>query len=195
MESRKKWKMNHKDKVAAYGKEYGKRYREEHRDEIAEKKREYMKSYYQRKKEEIKAKTNAYYHANHEKCKERNKQYRDTHKEERKKYVEANKEKKKQAQIEYYKIPINRAKNLLRCYKRMDRDRGFGDVCDFDGAWIVENIFAQHCAHCGETDWLKIGCNRLDNTKGHTKDNVEPCCRSCNAKLTPRPWATNKGEQ
>jgi hypothetical protein len=25
-----------------------------------------------------------------------------------------------------------------------------------------------------------IGCDRLDNDKGHTKDNVVPCCVSCN---------------
>lgn len=28
-----------------------------------------------------------------------------------------------------------------------------------------------------------IGCNRLDNNRPHTEDNVEPCCYECNAKL------------
>ena len=49
--------------------------------------------------------------------------------------------------------------------------------------WIVENIFSQPCAHCGENNWEKIGCNRLDNDKPHTKDNVEPCCKECNDRL------------
>ena len=26
----------------------------------------------------------------------------------------------------------------------------------------------------------KIGCDRVDNSKGHTKDNVVPCCITCN---------------
>lgn len=66
----------------------------------------------------------------------------------------------------------------------MDEDRGFGkDALDFDSEWMIENILLKPCVHCGETDWTKIGCNRIDNTKPHTKDNVEPCCRNCNCKL------------
>ena len=78
---------------------------------------------------------------------------------------------------------MGKAFDRLYCYKRMDEKNGFGDVIDFDARWIVENIFSKPCAHCGETDWHKIGCNRLDNSKPHTKDNVEPCCVDCNKKL------------
>lgn len=28
-----------------------------------------------------------------------------------------------------------------------------------------------------------MDCNRIDNSKPHTKDNVEPCCKSCNSRL------------
>ena len=49
--------------------------------------------------------------------------------------------------------------------------------------WIIKNIFSRPCAHCGETDWRKLGCNRLDNSKPHTMDNCEPCCLKCNNRL------------
>lgn len=73
----------------------------------------------------------------------------------------------------------HRATMLLCEYNRADkrRNRGKGDLTT---QWIVDNIFSKPCAHCGKTGWEVIGCNRLDNSKPHTKDNVEPCCRSCN---------------
>ena len=52
-----------------------------------------------------------------------------------------------------------------------------------DARWIVENIFTHKCAHCDESDWRKIGCNRIDNDLPHIKSNVEPCCKKCNDEL------------
>ena len=82
----------------------------------------------------------------------------------------------------YNSTPIGRASHLLSNYNRNDRkyDRGKGDLT---AQWIVDNIFAKPCAHCGKTGWNVIGCNRLDNSKPHTKDNVEPCCNECNNRL------------
>lgn len=51
---------------------------------------------------------------------------------------------------------------------------------DFDGKWIVDNIFTNECIYCGESDWHKLGCDRKDNSKPHTKDNVVCCCTRCN---------------
>ena len=84
--------------------------------------------------------------------------------------------------IEKRKTPLGRATHLLDMYKISDRkmDRGDGDLTP---EWIVEHIFSQPCTHCGKTGWKVIGCNRLDNSKPHTKDNVEPCCGECNKKL------------
>lgn len=78
--------------------------------------------------------------------------------------------------------PQYRAKWLLSSYNTMDRNNALGRG-DLTAQWIVENIFTKPCAHCGITGWDVIGCNRLDNTKPHTKDNVEPCCLDCNVKL------------
>ena len=48
--------------------------------------------------------------------------------------------------------------------------------------FISKNSFTQPCTHCGKTRWNVIGCNRIDNSKPHTMDNVEPCCKECNRK-------------
>lgn len=83
----------------------------------------------------------------------------------------------------YRETPMGRALNLLGQYREMDRRNGFGDCIDFDARWIVENIFTQKCKYCDESDWRKLGCNRIDNSKPHTKDNVEPCCWKHNTEL------------
>lgn len=44
--------------------------------------------------------------------------------------------------------------------------------------WMIDNIIKKPCVHCGDTN--RIGCDRIDNNKGHTKDNVVPCCYECN---------------
>lgn len=82
----------------------------------------------------------------------------------------------------YRRTPMGKAINLLCRYNEEDEKRR-GCKGDITAQWIVDNIFTKPCAHCGESDWTKIGCNRLDNSKPHTIDNVEPCCRKCNAKL------------
>lgn len=89
---------------------------------------------------------------------------------------EKSKKWKEAHQIEYRAIMLNSH------YKIEDEkyNRGKGNLTT---KWIIDNIFSQPCAHCGKKGWQIIGCNRLDNSKPHTKDNVEPCCRECNAKL------------
>ena len=83
----------------------------------------------------------------------------------------------------YRKTPKGRAMMLISNYIRNDRNNGFGEVIDFDTEWMIENVLSKPCAHCGKEGWDIIGCNRLDNSRGHTKDNVEPCCRECNISL------------
>lgn len=108
---------------------------------------------------------------------EYNREYRKSHLEYYKKYRETHKNIKK-----YELSMLSRASKLLYAYKKSDEkyNRGEGDLTS---KWIVENIFSKPCVHCGETDWTKIGCNRLDNSKPHTEDNVEPCCMKCNRSL------------
>ena len=102
-----------------------------------------------------------------------------------------NKERKKKSNEEYrkthphkiYKLtPKSRASKLLYAYNQADikANRGLGDLTT---KWIIDNIFTQPCTYCGKTGWDIVGCNRIDNSKPHTKDNVEPCCGKCNIRL------------
>ena len=48
---------------------------------------------------------------------------------------------------------------------------------DLELNWVREFV-KQPCIYCEDTE--DIGLDRIDNTKGHTKDNVVPCCYACN---------------
>ena len=99
-----------------------------------------------------------------------------------KQWREKNKDYDRQRHLDYIHTPIGRASHLIQHYKIEDKKHNRGD-CTLTKEWIVDNIFTKPCAHCGKTGWEVIGCNRLDNSKPHTPDNVEPCCEKCNKKL------------
>lgn len=107
-------------------------------------------------------------------------------KEYQRKWFENHREKQKEYRIKRRSTPLGRAEHLIGDYKLADKNanRGEGDLTK---EWIVDNILSKPCAHCGIEGWKVIGCNRLDNSKPHTMDNVEPCCRRCNSKLQGRP--------
>lgn len=75
--------------------------------------------------------------------------------------------------------PLDRTKasKMISAYKHKDSKNGT-TICDIDIDWMISNITTKPCIYCGDTD--KIGCDRIDNSKGHTKDNVVPCCFDCN---------------
>lgn len=103
-----------------------------------------------------------------------------------KKWRNKNKEHISKYSKEYAKTKMGRASSLVNAYnnadKKANRDKG-----NLTAQWVIENIFSKPCVHCGETDWHKLGCNRLDNSKPHTIDNVEACCGHCNYVLSGRP--------
>ena len=70
-----------------------------------------------------------------------------------------------------------KASKMLSSYKHKDKVNNTS-ICDIDIDWMIENIVNKPCYYCGDTH--RIGCDRIDNSKGHTKDNVVPCCFECN---------------
>lgn len=66
---------------------------------------------------------------------------------------------------------------MISSYKHRDKVNNL-DICDINIDWMIENILSKPCIYCGDTH--RIGCDRIDNSKGHTKDNVVPCCYECN---------------
>ena len=73
-----------------------------------------------------------------------------------------------------------RADHLARNYKRIDAKKGYDISNNVDGNWIYEHILTRKCLYCHREDWKMLGCDRIDNSKPHTPDNVVPCCKPCN---------------
>lgn len=88
-----------------------------------------------------------------------------------------------------------------RAYHRNNRDRVIFNNCrksdklrghEFDlTREIVEDLIARPCSYCGEANSELIGLDRVDNGRGHTVDNVVPCCLRCNVirrDMPPAAW-------
>lgn len=131
-----------------------------------EKRLEYKRKYYQEHKEEA------------------NRRYQKRKKEilekSRERYQLKKKEVKERLKT-YNKTQYGRALYLLNGYKRLDKMAGRGE-CTLTAKWIVDNVFGSECHYCGDADWHNLGCDRVDNNKPHTEDNVVPCCYKCNCK-------------
>lgn len=80
----------------------------------------------------------------------------------------------------YRKTKIGRASTLLKGYKREDKKRNRGE-CSLTIEDILQ-LWENGCHWCGETDWTKLGADRLDNSKPHTIDNVVCSCWKCNTE-------------
>ena len=66
---------------------------------------------------------------------------------------------------------------MISSYRCKDRKSSL-ELCDIDIDWMIENIISKPCIYCGDTN--NVGCDRIDNNKGHLKENVVPCCVDCN---------------
>lgn len=111
-----------------------------------------------------------YYKKNKERILLRQKRYYESHKDERKEYRER-----------YSKTYDGHCMIVLRSCKNFDKvnNRPEGDLT-LD--WVKKQL-KKGCVHCGNTDFTKIGLNRIDNSLPHTQSNCEPCCWDCNRKL------------
>ena len=103
-------------------------------------------------------------------------------KEFRKKYDKEHKEDISRNKKRYNATKFGRAVNICSTYTQADKYRNRGE-CTLTPQWIVDNIFSgQKCVYCQKDDWTELGCDRIDNSKPHTPDNVVPCCGECNIK-------------
>ena len=128
-----------------------------------------------------------------EKCRENSRNYNKNHKDKIKQHRQDNKDKMLEYQKQYRHTPIGRAHSIISSYKREDKKHNRGE-CTITAKWIVENIFTQPCHYCGEEGWEIMGCDRIDNDKPHTPDNVVPCCRECNDKRNIKSYEEFKKE-
>lgn len=82
---------------------------------------------------------------------------------------------------DYIVSPNGRAHRLVADYKIADveANRGVGDVTP---DYITNVLFPMGCYWCGEKDYTKLGCDRIDNTRPHNMDNVVCSCTRCNVR-------------
>ena len=126
------------------------------------------------------------WHEKYEREKEYQREYRRKNREKRNAYNKSYKEEKHDQVREqdhvYRNSEIGRARNLACKYAQSDANYGFDTTFSVSAEWILENIFKSTCIYCGNSDWTHLGCDRIDNTKGHTPDNVVCCCGKCNVE-------------
>jgi hypothetical protein len=75
-----------------------------------------------------------------------------------------------------YQEQKNKISKMLSAYKATDKRKG--SLCNYTKDWLLTNIFEKPCTYCNSN--FKIGCDRIDNTKGHTIENTIPACYTCN---------------
>lgn len=85
----------------------------------------------------------------------------------------------KRPTIDIKDLPNNlkriKASKMVSSYRIKDKKKGL--ECNLTIEDMLE-IMSKPCVYYGDT--RRIGCDRIDNNKGHTKDNVVPCCVDCN---------------
>ena len=175
--------MKKQEYIEKYGEEAWQRYLEKdrqryfkNREKIIERKKEYLKNYRENNREKINAYFKDYYQNNKEKLSNNSKEYRSQ-----------NKDRINAQKREYTKTKTGRANSLAHTYREKDKIKLFNISNNVNGKWIVENIFSgQKCVYCGDQDWTHLGCDRIDNNKPHTPDNVVCSCFLCNLTRTDK---------
>ena len=82
----------------------------------------------------------------------------------------------------YRNSPKGRALQLYHHYLRHDILRGRDN--DLTPEIIFDLLDGAWCFYCDTT--VNLGLDRCDNSRGHTEDNVVPCCELCNATRSNR---------
>lgn len=89
---------------------------------------------------------------------------------------EHRKQKQSEAARERRVQPESRPAIIVKDSRSSDKKRGL--LNDLDKDWVREQI-SFGCSYCEETELL-MTMDRVDNSRGHTKNNVVPACIRCN---------------
>ena len=159
-------------------------------EERREANRKRCRERYQRNREERLRKQKEYNEEHKEQIRAYQKEYKANHKEERRDWerqnYQKNRERTRRYYRDWYRTKEGKATHLARFYKWDDRKKGH--ECDLTSEFILNEILSKPCFYCGETDWHKIGMDRVINSLGHLQNNVVPCCCSCNASRKDTPF-------
>lgn len=89
---------------------------------------------------------------------------------------------------EYRRRPEKRAIFIRQDSRQYDQRHGL--LCTLTVPFI-QKLISRPCTYCGE-DQLMMTLDRIDNQKGHTEENVLPCCSRCNYLRGSMPYAAWK---
>lgn len=78
--------------------------------------------------------------------------------------------------IELQKRSLWWANKKVNHLKNWDKRKKLKTFCDLTGDEFL--ALAKECVYCGDNK--NVGLDRIDNTMGHDKKNVLPCCLDCN---------------
>ncbi len=74
------------------------------------------------------------------------------------------------------KVPSKRARFILEDTRKSDKKKNRENDLDLE---FIKDIISNGCVYCGENE-INICLDRIDNSRGHTKDNILPACVRCN---------------
>lgn len=165
--------MPHKNKELR--KEYNKLYQQKNRERIYAKHKEWIAENKDKQKEYHKEYHKKWYEENIEERKKEIKEYSQNHKEDNvkrtQKYVSSHKEEVQKYNREFGQTIAGKYRLILYRAKK------------WGGQYLTIEEFAQllplPCVYCGDSDKPR-GIDRVDNSKGYTKENSASCCRLCN---------------
>lgn len=78
---------------------------------------------------------------------------------------------KKRGELYRYIKPVSQ-------FKAMDKQKGLSGETDLTDEYVLD-LYKGPCSYCRSSS-LAMTLDRIDNNKGHTKENCIPCCRRCN---------------
>jgi hypothetical protein len=90
-----------------------------------------------------------------------------------------------EAMVQYFRKKVERYKQQDKKAKRELREDAYVTT-----EWLI-GCLGKSCQECGECLTYERGrsnltANRIDNSIGHERDNVVPCCVFCNCALSNR---------
>ncbi len=92
----------------------------------------------------------------------------------------------KEQRKEWRNNPVYLPGQIIRNCRAADASKGL--INDLDEQFVKEMI-APGCIYCGDETPSRMTLDRIDNDKGHTKDNVLPACVRCNTIRRDMPFA------
>ena len=110
---------------------------------------------------------------------------RDLHNMRQREWQSKHREEQQDRMNRYHLTKEGRATNLFTSYRQADRRNGFDvDEANLTRDDIIRICFSENskCVYCGETDWRKLGLDRISKYRPHELGNVLCSCPACNMK-------------